>query len=114
MSLLLDKSSTERQLKKAESKKDRAVSDIKFLLRFSEFRRFCKRLLDQGDIFNDSENYNDFRLGKRSMAVSLYKLIKEAKPDALMQIDMEHESEIISEKLIEEQQQSKEKEGGLL
>lgn len=112
MSILIDKSPIERQLKKEDSKKDRAVSDVKFLLRFSEFRRFCKRILDAGFIFAEHE-LTPFEQGKRSLSNKLFKQIREADPQALIQIEEEHESEKVSEQFIEEQLKQKDKIGAI-
>jgi hypothetical protein len=111
MSLLIDSTRKERQVKKSEGRRDRELSDIRFLLRFSEFRRFYKRLIDSTLVFKGLLNDRD--IGRRDFGVILFNDLNEANPDSYKQMREEQESEMISEKITEEKQIQKENEGRL-
>lgn len=104
MSILIDTNRQEKQQRKFESKRDRELSDIRFLLKFPEFRRFYYKLIGDGGLFSNifpGEN-SSYLLGRRSIALDFFVDLNEAKPEAFLQMQNEHISEKKSEQIINE------------
>lgn len=107
MSILTDTTKNDRQVKKAESRRDRELSDIRFLLRFAEFRRFYWRLLDEGAVFGkvfcgEQVQTTNYLIGKRDVGLEFFKDLNEARHDAFHQIQQEHLAERTSEQIVED------------
>ncbi len=107
MNILTDTTKQDKQNKKSESKRDRELSDIRFLLKFPEFRRFYWRLLDEGAVFGnlfcgEQVQTASYLLGKRDVGLEFFKDLNDAKYDAFQQIRQEHLSEKTSEQIIED------------
>lgn len=102
MSLLIDNNKVEKQQRKAESKRDRELSDIRFLLKFPEFRRFYYRLIGDGGLFSTifHDENSGYLLGRRSLSLDFFRDLNEAKPEAFLQMQQEHMSERKSEQII--------------
>lgn len=88
--------------RKGKSRQERELADIKKLLGFPEGRRFIWKTLSKTGIFQSSftgdNNVTNFKEGQRSVGLWLLAEVFEAKPDAYLQMQQEHRSELISER----------------
>lgn len=108
---LIDTSKQEKILKKDERKRNRELSDIRFVLLSPEGRRFYWRVMEKGGVFRDAKT-NDphetyFQLGKQSISRDFLNDLLDAKPTALAQLQDEHASELESERRQEEEDAKK-------
>lgn len=99
---LVDTSEDDKLKDRAKRKRDRELSDIRFVLKSVEGRRFYWRLLAEGKLwqvdFNGDVNWLVFATGEKNFSAKFMKDILEAKPDAFLQMQQEYASEIEREK----------------
>lgn len=76
---------------------NRKINDFKAVLKTAEGRRFVWEMLTNGGIFqlsftgdNNSTNFND---GKKCVALGLFNDLLAVKPEAYLQMTLEHTSE---------------------
>lgn len=98
MSELVDNSKQEKVLKKADKRRERELSDIRFVLKSPEGRRFYWRLMEKGRVFHDvfcgdSTNGTNYNLGRQSISRDFLNDLLEAKPEAYVQMQQEREAE---------------------
>lgn len=97
----------EKRMKKSQRRHERELSDIRFILKSVEGRRFYWGLMEncgsfQSGYCGDSTNGTNFNLGKKSVGLSLFNNLLEAKPDALAQMQQEHSAEDRADQLQDE------------
>lgn len=101
----------QKRLKKEERKRERELSDIRYVLLKPEGRRFIWRVLEEGRVFHDAftpdSNSTYYNLGRQSVSRLFLNELMEAKPDALSQMQQEREAEEKIELLKEKQEQDK-------
>jgi hypothetical protein len=106
MNELIDTSKQEKAEKKADRKRNRELSDIRFILKSPEGRRFYWRVMSTAGVFVRSytgdTNSTMFNEGKRELGNFLFSELFEAKPEAFAQLQQEHLSEVESERRAEE------------
>lgn len=96
----------ERAKDLAKRKKDRKLSDIRFVLKSPEGRRFIWRILSMAGIYQDlfkqgEADTTNFNLGRRSLGLDIFKDVMLAKPAAVQQMSEEYSAELRSEQAIE-------------
>lgn len=92
---------------RAKRKRERDLADIRKVISTPEGRRFYWQVLSESGLFrepfdrdcNDQTNYN---LGRMAVGRVFYYDLIAAKPEALQQIQREIDSELTSEKIIDE------------
>ena len=94
------------------------MSDIRFLLKHPEGRRFYWGLLADTGVFrvdlNMDTNNTFFEKGRRSVGTSYLSDLLEAKPDALFKMQQEHLSEQKSEESIDQVEEDIKRKGELV
>ncbi len=99
---LIDTSKQESLIERDKRKRDRELSDIRFILKTPEGRRFYWRVLAEGEMwkvnFNGDVNQLIFDNGRKDMSALFMKDLLAAKPEAFIQMQQEHASEQVSEK----------------
>lgn len=98
MNDLIDNSKHEKKQKKNDRRRERELSDIRFILKSPEGRRFYWRLMEKGKIFHDifcfeQTNSTNYNLGRQSISRDFLNDLLEAKPDAYGQMQQEREAE---------------------
>lgn len=106
MSDIIDNSKEEAKHKKLDKKRERELSDIRFLVRTREGRRFIWKVLERGRVFvdpfaGDSTNGTHYNLGRQSISRDFLNDILEASPEALGQMQNEQRSESQGEEIQE-------------
>lgn len=114
---LLDNTVNEKIEKKNNRKRERELSDIRALLLKPEGRRFYWRVMESGKVFNDvfcgdSVNYTNYSLGKQAVSRLFLNDLMDAKPEALQQMQQEHDAEEQGE--YRQEQEEIKKSGGLI
>ncbi len=96
--------------KAAERKRKRELSDIRLIIKSPEGRRFIWRLLEKAGIFVRSYtgevNSTMFNEGKREIGNWMFSELFDANPNAFTQLSQEHDSEVESEKRLEEMEEN--------
>lgn len=99
----------QKKQKKAERKRERELSDIRFVIKSPEGRRFYWRVMEEGGVFLDpyqpETNPTYYGLGRQSVSRKFLNELLEAKPEGLSQMQQERESEDTSEHFIEQKEQ---------
>jgi len=88
---------------RAKYKLERDLSDIRFVAKSPEGRRFIWKLLEDHDVFrengiNDQIESNRFE-GRRNVGIRILNKITTAKPSLLGQLQEEYSSEMKSEEI---------------
>lgn len=107
-----DKLSLEdKRIKKSIRKRERELSDIRFIIQKPEGRRFIWRVLEEGRVFHDAyqpdSNTTYYNLGRQSISRLFLNELLEAKPEALSQMQDERAAEEKIELIKEKQEQEK-------
>lgn len=101
----------QKRRKKAERKRERELSDIRFVLQKPEGRRFIWRVIEEGKVFLDAytpeSNSTYYNLGRQSVSRNFLNDVLDAKPDSLSQMQQERDAEEAIELLKEQQEQDK-------
>ena len=109
MSILTDTKKEEKREDKAARKRRRELSDIRTVLKTPEGRRFYWRVMSHAGVFVLSYtcevNSTMFNEGKREIGNWLFKELFDANPNIYTQMSQEHDSEVESEKRIEEMEE---------
>ena len=97
----------QKRLKREERKAERRKSDIKKLIQLPEGRRILRWIIVEKcgtlqESFRMETNLTNYNLGRQSIGRDLLNDLNEAKGDAFMQIQQEHESELKNESIQEE------------
>jgi hypothetical protein len=99
---LIDTSKQESLIERDKRKRDRELSDIRFILKTPEGRRFYWRVLAEGEMwkvdFNGDVNQLIFQTGMKNMSAIFMKDLLAAKPEAFIQMQQEYASEQVGEK----------------
>ena len=94
---LIDNSKVESKEEKAKRRKERELSDARFILKYVEGRRFCKALLEDCGVFKDTfygdVNSHLVNTGRRQIGLNLWHLLLEAKPESFFQMIQEFQAE---------------------
>lgn len=103
---LIDTSKEDARLKRLDKKRERELSDIRFILKSPEGRRFFWRVMEKGRAFHDAyagqdTNGTNYNLGRQSISRDFLNDLLEAKPDALEQMQQERKDEEAREALTE-------------
>lgn len=97
MSELIDTSKNDKQADKAERRRERELSDIRFIIKSPEGRRFYWRLMSDAGVFRRSFNGDTvgtmFNEGRRSLGLDILNDLLEAKPAAFSEMQQEYASE---------------------
>lgn len=104
---LINTSKEEKKVKKLDRRHEREMSDIRFILKSPEGRRFYHKILAKGKVFvdpfcNDNTNGTNYNLGRQSISRDFLNDLLEAKPDGLQQIMQEKAAEEESDRLQDE------------
>lgn len=99
----------EKRRKKSERKRERELSDIRFVIKSPEGRRFLWRVIEEGRVFQDvssSDVQMTYRaIGGQNVSRRFLNDLLDAKPEALTQMQQERESEAESERVLELKEQ---------
>ena len=105
---LIDTSKQDIKADKVKRRRDRELSDLRFILKTPEGRRFIWGLLSTAGIFHSSFSLNDaqtnFNEGRRSIGLKYLSDLMETKPDAYLYMQQEHSSEEKSEEMLEKEE----------
>lgn len=89
--------------KRAKRKRERELSDIRFIVKSPEGRRFYWKLMEVGGVFlnpyGKDTNHTFYNLGRQSISRDFLNDLLEAKPEALDQMRQEKKSEEKAEEL---------------
>lgn len=106
---LLDTKKEEKREDKAARKRRRELADIRTVLKTPEGRRFYWRVMSHAGVFIRSYtgevNSTMFNEGKREVGNWLFNELFDANPNIYTQMSQENDSEVESEKRIEEMEQ---------
>lgn len=95
---LLDTDKNDKQVLKEKRKHERDLSDIRFVLKSPEGRRFYWKLLSTAGVFRRSftgeSESTMFNEGRRSLGLDALNDLLEAKPEVFSQMQQEYQSEI--------------------
>lgn len=101
----------EKRKKKSERKRERELSDIRFILLRPEGRRFIWRVLEEGRVFHDAytpdSNTTYYNLGRQSISRDFMNDILAASPDAMSHMSQERDAEDKIELLKEQEEQER-------
>lgn len=94
MSQLIDTTKHEKIQKKASRRRERELSDLRFMLLSKEGRRLVWRWIGKGRIFqepfcNDNTNGTNYNLGRMSLSRDLLNDVMEAAPHVFNQMQQE-------------------------
>ena len=114
---LFDTSNDEKKQKKSDRRRERENSDLRFVLKSPEGRRFVWRYMEKGKAFQDPfcfENTNSthYNLGRQSISRDLLNDVLEAKPEVYEQMVNERKAEDEDDKRQEEL--DRKQDGGLV
>ena len=105
MESLVENVLLETQEERAKRKRERELSDIRFLLKSPEGRRFIWKLFDEAGntrmSYTGESQGTAFNEGRRSIGLKILNDLLEAKPEAFMQMQQEYQSELKSEESID-------------
>lgn len=105
----IENSYNERKEKVANRDRERDLSDIRFVIKSPEGRRFFWRVMAEGGVFLDAfssdTNSTYYNLGRQSISRRFINDLLEAKPEAYVQMQQERESEAKSRDNIEDLEQ---------
>ena len=97
MAELIDTTKQDKQQDKAKRKRERELSDIRFILKSPEGRRFYWKLMSDARVFHSSFNGDTsgtmFNEGRRSIGLDILNDLLEAKPETFSQMQQEYASE---------------------
>lgn len=110
MSILTDTKKEEKREDKAGRKRRRELSDIRTVLKTPEGRRVIRKIMEEKcglttTSYTGETNSTMFNEGSRAVGTWLFKEIMKADPNAYNQINQEYESELESERRIDEMEQ---------
>lgn len=109
---LIDTSRYANRIEKEKRQRELELSDIRFILKTPEGRRFYWRLLAYTGMFRnpftDSDSRTNFNCGRQSVGQELLNRLMEAKPNAYGQMQEEFYSKMVSDNIIEEMEREKE------
>ncbi|NJO00398.1 MAG: hypothetical protein HC880_00780 [Bacteroidia bacterium] len=117
---LIDRSEQDRAEKDDKYFRERWLSDIRFIVKSKEGRRFYWGMMSKAGIFHEpfcgeKTNLTSYNLGRMSLGRDvLLKDLLEAKPEAYQQMQEEYKSEMISRKNIKIEETKKTRESGLI
>lgn len=103
MNDLIDNSKEEKREKKSNRRRERELSDIRFILKRPEGRRFYWRLMSEGKVFldpfcNDNTNGTNYNLGRQSISRTFLNDLLEAEPESYQLMQQEANSEAEDDK----------------
>lgn len=116
MNDLIDNSKEEKKQKKSARRRDRELTDIRFVLQSPQGRRFYWRLMAEGRVFHDAfasemTNRTNYNLGAQAISRTFLNDLLEASPNSYAQMQGEQRSEAESDKV---QEDLEEKQNGVL
>lgn len=87
----------EKQRRRSQRQIEREASDIRFILKSPEGRRFFWRIMDKGLAFadpfaNNDTNLTNYLLGKQSVGRYFFNELINIKPDSYIQMIQEREA----------------------
>lgn len=117
MSDLINTDLEDKRQKKDKRRRERELSDIRFVLLSPEGRRFYWRIMAQGKIFlnpfsGEDTNTTNYNLGKQSLSRDFLNDLLEASPNSLSQLQNERKAEEEYDRLQDEQ--DRKQAGGLI
>lgn len=99
-----------KQQKRDARKRDRELSDIRWIISSPEGRRFYWRILSDAGVFRSSfsgdSNITMYNEGRRTIGLDLLGDLLSAKPSAFSQMQDEYASELKSEETLKKQEDS--------
>lgn len=103
MKPLVDTSKDDAKIKKADRKRERELSDIRFILKSPEGRRLYWRIMEKGGVFRDGyagtdTNGTNYNLGRQSISRDFLNDLLEADSKILTQMQDERKAEAEDER----------------
>lgn len=100
-------------------KNDRVLSDMRFILKYPEGRRFLWKILAETKVFkrtftDNNANATIFNEGRRSVGTDILDAILNAKPEAFSQMQMEHAADAKREEIEISEEIKQIKEGAII